>query len=46
MNDEKLIECVRKYPAIYGMSHSKYLDNDYKLSLWKKISDEVKEEGT
>ena len=46
MNDEKLIECVRKYPASYDMSHSKYLDNNYKSSLWKKISEEVKEEGT
>ena len=46
MDDEKLIECVRKYPAIYDMSHPKYLDNNYKSSLWKKISEEMKEEGT
>jgi hypothetical protein len=37
MDDEKLIECVRKYPAIYDMSHPKYLNNNYKPSLWKKI---------
>jgi hypothetical protein len=35
MDDEKLIECVRKYPAIYDMSHPKYLDNNYISSLWK-----------
>jgi hypothetical protein len=46
MDDEKLIECVRKYPAIYDMSHSKHLDNNYKSSLWKKISEGMKEEGT
>jgi len=43
MNDEKLTECVRKYPAIYDMSHPKYVDNSYKSSLWKKISEEMKD---
>ena len=38
MDDDKLIEYVRKYPVIYDMSHPKYLDNSYKLSLWKKVS--------
>ena len=42
MDDEKLIDCVRQYPAIY-MSHSKYLDNNYKSSLWKKMSEAMKE---
>jgi hypothetical protein len=46
IDDEKLIECVRKYPAIYDMSHSKYLDNNHKSSLWKKITEEMKEDGT
>ena len=41
MDDEKLIEYVRKYPAIYT-SHPKYLDNNYKSSLWKKILEEMK----
>jgi hypothetical protein len=45
MDDEKLIECVRKYPAIYDMSHSKYSDSNYESSLWMKISEEMKEEG-
>jgi len=45
MDDEKLIECVRQYPAIYDMSHPKYLDNNYKSSLWDKISEAMKEEG-
>ena len=42
MDDEKLIECVRKYPAI-NMNHPKYWDNNYKSSLWKKILEEMKE---
>jgi len=46
MDDEKLIECVRTYPVIYDMSHPKHLDNNYKSSLWKKISEEMKEKGT
>jgi hypothetical protein len=46
MDYEKFIECLRKYPAIYDMCHSKYLDNNYKSYLWKKISEEMKEEGT
>jgi len=45
MDDEKLIVCVRQYPAIYDMSHPKYLDNNYKSSLWKKISEAMKEES-
>jgi len=44
MDDEKLIECVRQYPAIYDTSHPK--DNNYKSSLWKKISEAMKDEGT
>jgi hypothetical protein len=43
MVDEKLIECVRKYPAIYVKSHPKFLDNNYKSSLWMIISEEMKE---
>jgi hypothetical protein len=46
IDDKKLIEGIRKYPTIYDMSHPKYLDNNYKSSLWKKISEEMKEEGT
>jgi hypothetical protein len=45
MDDEKLVECVRKYPAIYNMSHPKYEGNNYKSSLRKKISEEMKEVG-
>jgi len=43
MDDEKLIECVRKYPAVYDVSHPKCLDNNYKSLLWKNISQEMKE---
>jgi len=44
MDDEKVIECVRQYPAIYDMSHPKYLDNNYKSSLSKKISEAMKKD--
>ncbi|CAH1994289.1 unnamed protein product [Acanthoscelides obtectus] len=41
MDDEKLIELVRKYPVIYNTSNSKYLDTKYKLEIWKKIGEEI-----
>lgn len=45
MCDEKLDERVWKYPAIYKVNHPKYFDNNFKSSLWKGISDEIKEPG-
>lgn len=45
MDDEKLIEAVRKYPVIYDTCHSKYMDSKYKLQIWKKIGDEVQQRG-
>ncbi|KAL3269499.1 hypothetical protein HHI36_008565 [Cryptolaemus montrouzieri] len=41
MDDEKLIECVRKYPCIYDMSDSKYMNTNYKSSIWKIISEDI-----
>ncbi|XP_072378709.1 uncharacterized protein [Diabrotica undecimpunctata] len=43
MDDEKLIELVRKYPAIYDTSNLKYLDTKYKLEIWKKIGEEIQQ---
>lgn len=45
MNNERLIEAVRKYPALYDMSDEKYMDTNYKSSLWVKISEEIKQTG-
>lgn len=45
MNDEKLIELVRKYPVLYDLSHSKYMDTDYKNTIWSKIAEEMETTG-
>lgn len=45
MNDEELIELVRQYSVIYDLSHSKYMDNTYKLNIWKKIAHQMKSDG-
>ncbi|XP_057662230.1 uncharacterized protein LOC130897410 [Diorhabda carinulata] len=41
MDDEKLIELVRKYPVIYDTGHAKYLDTKHKLQIWNKIGEEI-----
>ncbi|CAK1588878.1 unnamed protein product [Parnassius mnemosyne] len=43
MNNKRLIEAVRKYPALYEMSDRKYINSNYKSSLWVKIGEEIKE---
>ncbi|CAG9829386.1 unnamed protein product [Diabrotica balteata] len=43
MDDEKLIELVRKYPVIYDNSNSKYLYTKHKLEIWKKIGEEMQQ---
>lgn len=45
INDEQLIELVRQYPAIYDLSHAKYMDTTYKCDIWNKIAKEIKSEG-
>ena len=45
MNDEKLIELVRKYPVLYDLSHAKYMDTDYKNTIWNKIAEEMETTG-
>lgn len=45
MNDEKLIEQVRNYPSLYDLSNPKYMDTDFKNTLWSKIGEEIKTTG-
>ncbi|KAF5307839.1 hypothetical protein FQR65_LT18321 [Abscondita terminalis] len=46
MNDEKLIELVRNYPVLYDLSNAKYMDTNFKNTIWRKIGDEMKTTGT
>ncbi|XP_022199546.2 uncharacterized protein LOC111056488 [Nilaparvata lugens] len=43
VDDEQLIECVKKYPAVYDMSHPKYSDSGHKSLVWKHIGEEIDE---
>lgn len=45
MNDEKLIELVRRYPVLYDLSHTKYMDTDFKNTIWRKIAEEIETTG-
>lgn len=45
MDDEKLIECVRKYEFIYNLQHPKYMDSVKKEMAWKDISEQLKQPG-
>lgn len=45
MEDEKLIESVRKYEFLYNLKHPKYMDTVRKEQAWKEISDELKQSG-
>ncbi|KAL1516151.1 hypothetical protein ABEB36_000070 [Hypothenemus hampei] len=45
MNDEELIEHVRKNNALYDLSHSKYMDINYKNNIWSKIGEEMNTKG-
>jgi len=42
---KKLIELVRRYPVLYDLSHAKYMDTDYKNTIWSKIADEIETTG-
>ncbi|RZF33875.1 hypothetical protein LSTR_LSTR009899 [Laodelphax striatellus] len=46
VDDEQLIECVKKYPAVYDMSHPKYSDSGHKSAVWKLIGEEIDESET
>ncbi|XP_056649035.1 transcription factor Adf-1-like [Diorhabda sublineata] len=43
MDDEKLIELVRKYEFLYNLQHRKYMDTAKKEMAWKQISEELKQ---
>lgn len=45
MEDEKLIECVRKYEFLYNLQHPKYMDTVKKDIAWKEISGQLKQPG-
>lgn len=45
MDDEKLIELVRKYEFLYNLQHPKYMDTAKKEMAWKEISEELKQSG-
>lgn len=41
MEDEKLIDLVRKYEFIYNLKHPKYMDTIRKEIAWKEIADQL-----
>ena len=45
MDDEKLIEFVRKHNVLYDLSHAKYMDINFKNNIWKEIGEEMKIKG-
>ncbi|XP_024893973.1 uncharacterized protein LOC112468842 [Temnothorax curvispinosus] len=38
MDDEMLIECVRKHAELYDVSEKRYIDGIHKQRVWKEIS--------
>ncbi|KAG8287854.1 hypothetical protein J6590_028736 [Homalodisca vitripennis] len=45
MNDEKLIESVRKNIVLYDMANPKYMDSSVKNEIWEKIGAEMNLDG-
>lgn len=45
MHDEKLIELVRRNPALFDLQNSKYSDNTFKEKIWNEISKELNVPG-
>ena len=45
MYDEKLIELVRRNPALFDLQNSKYSDNTFKEKIWNEISKELNVPG-
>ncbi|XP_008543173.1 uncharacterized protein LOC103568201 [Microplitis demolitor] len=41
MDDEKLIKYVRTFRGLYDMSHSQYLNGNYKEKKWTEIADKL-----
>ncbi|KDR16971.1 transcription factor Adf-1-like [Zootermopsis nevadensis] len=46
MDDEKLIELVRRNEVLYDMTHPKYMDPSFKKSIWNEIGKELSTTGT
>ena len=45
MDNEQLIEFVRKYPALYNLSNPKYMNSSFKNEIWIKIGEEIEKDG-
>lgn len=45
MDDENLIEFVRKYPVLYDLSNPKYMDSSFKNEIWIKIEEKIQKDG-
>ena len=45
MDIERLIEEVRKFPALYDLRNEKYKNTEYKDRVWKKIAMEFNVKG-
>ncbi|XP_023028644.2 uncharacterized protein [Leptinotarsa decemlineata] len=43
MEDEKLIELVRKYEFLYNLQHPKYMDSKKKSRAWAEIAEQLKQ---
>ncbi|XP_076287189.1 uncharacterized protein LOC143212356 [Lasioglossum baleicum] len=41
MDDESLIECIRKNECLYNSEHPKYMDGKYKGIVWSEIGEEM-----
>ena len=44
-HDEKLIDLVRQYDALYNTSNAMYSDNSYKNRIWEEIGKELNTSG-
>lgn len=45
MDEDKLINLVRKYEELYDRTNPKYSDNDHKDKIWKIIGRELNTPG-
>jgi len=43
--DEKLIDCVRRFPVIYNLSKKSYKDKIAKDNAWKSIATALERDG-
>lgn len=45
MDDEVLIDQVREHSCLYDMTHSKYLDTNFKSFIWRRIGEQIQLNG-